>query len=135
MGKYPIFIVSSRRATNIRADFLGPRMLALAETLHNMVPETRVFSVFAVKPVAQEFTQKWSQISNIACEAKPYYDATMGICTRETFNLNPRPIPNQNGPRCTPRKANEGDLMVVAKMCKDFASTSVKPVIRSVNIF
>lgn len=123
-NKLPVFIASPHPISVLKSTgFLLPRLRELAKGLHNEIKDTRVFSVFALAPITLAFSQLWTEQTGIICELQPYYSAIYAGCTRKTFrNKEPTIFGDTT---CGLRLGNEGDLVAVAKLCHDFASTSV----------
>ena len=126
MDDYPIFIVACKRSNDLAQD-LGP----LVQCLMDAVPRERVFSVFARKPVAEMFAQLLHEACGIQALEKPYYDARLAWCTRDTF-VDPIDLrlPVRDGDdevAIALRKADKTHLEGVAQLCKQFSETSVSP--------
>lgn len=125
-NKLPIFISSSHPMSTLEnSDFLVPRLTKLITTLRSEVNDARVFSVFAPTPVAATFAQLWTSNTGIACESRPYYSATYARCTKRTFKNKQFTI--LGDVTYEMRLGVEKDVSAVAKLCYEFASTSVRP--------
>ncbi len=124
-SKLPIFIASSHPVSMLKnRDFLAPLLLELITTLRNEVSDARVFSVFAPDQVTVTFAELWTSETGIAREFHPYYSATYARCTKKTFKN--RQFTILGDATYEMRLAVESDVKSVAKLCYDFASTSVR---------
>ncbi|TDL28040.1 hypothetical protein BD410DRAFT_781986 [Rickenella mellea] len=122
IDKYPIFIYSSHPREHLHDTFLLPRMARIASELQRNVAPERTFSVFALKPAAEVFSEVWTQQTGIAVEEQPYYAATFSYCTRETFVQ--RKASMFPGEVWDLRMAALSDLDAVASLCHGFAEGS-----------
>ncbi|KAG1776812.1 hypothetical protein EV702DRAFT_946791, partial [Suillus placidus] len=122
LGKYPLFIVPIT-PFKLTPELLQGPMEAFCEALLNEVDfrRQRVFSVFAVEPVAKAFASAWEKIAEIKCMNEPYYKAFFSMCTPETLV--------RNGPQSTDddielRLAVPQDADKISKLCQEFSNTS-----------
>ena len=123
IGSYPLFIFSSSPADMVNDQSLYPRIDVLINTLLQVVPTSRVFSIFAPEPVARVFVELWTRYTGIRSYPDPYYAAKLTFCTSETLMF--RHLSDFRDTIYTPRLAREDDLRIVAELCQGFASTSV----------
>ncbi|KAK7472321.1 hypothetical protein VKT23_000440 [Stygiomarasmius scandens] len=122
MGKYPIFIATSRPHSQLTSSFLEPRIRSLIEELRVDVNDRRVYSIFAPDPIAQCFARLWKAFTGIDSYREPYYAAKLTSCTSTTFR-NPSPTVDSSL-QFKLRPAVEGDEHAVARLCYGFASES-----------
>ncbi|KAG2341608.1 hypothetical protein BDR05DRAFT_964993 [Suillus weaverae] len=122
LGKYPLFIVPIA-PIKLTPELLQGPMEAFCEVLLNEVDvrRQRVFSVFSVEPVTKAFASAWEKIADIKCMNEPYYDAIFSMCTSETLVRNG---PQSEDVILEPHPAVPQDLNEIAKLCREFASTS-----------
>ncbi|KAJ8517526.1 hypothetical protein ONZ45_g5311 [Pleurotus djamor] len=121
VGKYPIFIATTHPHSSLSPDFLQERMAAIVDLLCQKTHPSRVYSVYAPKPISEAFAKEWSIRTGIRCEPEPYYDARVSYCTKGAFVDTPIKASNQ---RLEFRRADERDLVRVAELCYGFASES-----------
>ncbi|KZW00603.1 hypothetical protein EXIGLDRAFT_695575 [Exidia glandulosa HHB12029] len=122
LGTYPIFLWTAAQPSSLSADWLNTRMVALTRRLRELVPEQRVYSVFAANPVAKAFTKQWSLLTGAVVHPEPFYSASYSFCTLQTL------VPERKGPLPAGhrlRRASQDDLMAVAQHCQLFAEESV----------
>ena len=124
LGSYPLFIYTPIPATQLTSSFYTPRLRSLIRELSHSVPPERVFSVFALEPIARCFASLWTHASGIELEQDPeYYAAKLTYCNANTFqagHLAPlRDVSYELRP------ARESDIKSVAELCYGFATTSV----------
>jgi ribosomal protein S18 acetylase RimI-like enzyme len=131
LGTYPIFIYSHRPTSNsaVSSSHLSARVSKLATTLHNLVPPSRVFSVFSLTPITHLFATAWTALTgNIyPIVPNPWYAATSSYCTIETFRGAGAVQGDQTEAGVTPghvmRRATMEDLDQCANLCEVFAKT------------
>ncbi|THU89760.1 hypothetical protein K435DRAFT_802481 [Dendrothele bispora CBS 962.96] len=122
MGKYPIFIVTSRPLSVLSDDFIAPRLNLLIEELRHDVDDRRIYSVFAQDNVARWFARLWTESTGIDSYREPYYAAKLSFCTPSTFiNRSSTTHPSLT---FIVRPAVEDDRCAVAQLCHGFASES-----------
>ena len=124
LGSYPLFIYTPIPATELVPLFYTPRLRNLIRKLSQCVPPERVFSVFALDPIARCFASLWTRESGIALEQDAeYYAAKLTYCNADTLqagHLSPL-----HDVLYDLRPARESDVKNVAELCRDFATTSV----------
>ncbi|KAL5519614.1 hypothetical protein ACEPAH_1297 [Sanghuangporus vaninii] len=119
VGKYPIFIYGTRFEEDLSDDYLEVRIRNIVRELQKTVSSRRVYSIFAVEPVAKCFARYFSEATRIGIVNEPYYAAKFSYCTART--LAPAPTAYHN---VTMRLAKEGDMEQVAHLCWGFAADS-----------
>lgn len=124
MGTYPIFIVNTRPISQLP---LRSCMFILAQALHKCVPASRVYSVFAPDPVAQTFTEIWTQLTGIKRYIEPYYAAKLTFCNGKTFINRSMTIHPELTYELRPAVAR--DVAAVAELCLGFSLEGVSPYI------
>jgi len=117
VGDYPLFFFPAHHNSVYTAEFTRPRMARLIDELSRLVPSTRVFSVFALKPLAEEFARQWSAKTGHAHTIEPYFDAVLTTLTPETFDDT---LVDAQA-RQHSRLATMGDLHEVAALFDGFA--------------
>lgn len=122
LGSYPVFIYSNHPASQCSSrSFLEPRMSALAQTLADLVPPSRIFSVFSLVAVTRSFAAQWSQRTGARLvSGDPWYSATSSFCTRSTF----REARTLSEPDHVLRRATMQDVEQCTTLCQEFAATS-----------
>ncbi|KAH0840305.1 hypothetical protein J3R83DRAFT_1315 [Lanmaoa asiatica] len=136
LGDYPIFIVACKSSPQLAqeeklgkniADSLLPLVLCL---LKEVRPQ-RIFSVFSIAKVAQQFAEIFEahirQEYGIQVLKDPYYDATFTFCTRETFVQSldlTFPLGESEDFVIALRRADMSQLTGVQALCKAFSETS-----------
>ncbi|EJD54426.1 hypothetical protein AURDEDRAFT_110076 [Auricularia subglabra TFB-10046 SS5] len=122
LGTYPIFIWTAASPASLSSSFLVPRIEALAHRLRQLVPDERVYSVFAATPVTKVFTSFWTKLSGAQPIPDPFYSASYSFCTKETVTSEHKgPLPAGH----TLRRAEPEDVYAVAQNCQLFADDSV----------
>ena len=121
LGDYPIILWTPRDPASLSVSWLIPRIELLAEALLNIVPPSRVFSIFGMTKLVKSFTRHWSGLVGYPIELESLYAAYYSFCNRETFKESYDPLPRGDSIRC----ANMEDLPQVAQLCKEFADDSV----------
>ena len=119
MGSYPIFLFSTRHASELSEEYLLPRLSPLVRALYSAVDVSRVFSIFAPEPVTQMFTYLWMEYTGVRFVREPYYAATFTVCTKRTHidrSMSVHPSLKYNI-----RPATESDIENVAELCYGFA--------------
>ena len=122
LGDYPIFLWTPRDPASLSPSWLIPRIESLAESLLNIVPPSRVFSIFGMTKLVMSFTRYWSNLVGYPIELESLYTAYYSFCNRETFKESYDPLPCDDSIRCV----NIEDLPQVAQLCKEFADDSVR---------
>lgn len=123
LGTYPIFLWTAAQPSSLSPDFLHTRVEALAKRLRQLVPEQRVYSVFAATPVAKAFKTHWCRLTGAEVHAEPFYSASYSFCTTQTLTSE-RKGPLPSGHRL--RRAVPDDELAVAQHCQLFAEESVR---------
>ncbi|EJC98645.1 uncharacterized protein FOMMEDRAFT_170884 [Fomitiporia mediterranea MF3/22] len=118
VGKYPIFIWGTKLEDDLTDEYLEVRMRNVVSELLKNVSPRRVYSIFAVQPVAQSFAAHWSSATRISIIPEPYYAAKFSYCTTKTL----APAPSANG--VIMRVAEDHDTEQVAHLCYGFAADS-----------
>lgn len=127
LGPYPIFIYShrptARLCTTAATLHLKSCVSALARSLHNLVPPSRVFSVFSITSVTNIFATEWSTLIQgiYPVTSSPWYEALSSYCTIETLrgSKGEDTLP----PGHVMRRATMDDLDQCAALCDEFART------------
>jgi len=119
MGSYPIFIFSTRHASQLDEDYLLPRLLPLVRELRSAVDVSRVFSVFAPEPVTEMFTDLWTELTGVRFVREPYYAATFTVCTKDTHIDRATTV--HPSLKYNIRPEVESDIQNVAELCYGFA--------------
>ncbi|EPQ60347.1 hypothetical protein GLOTRDRAFT_52422 [Gloeophyllum trabeum ATCC 11539] len=123
LGDYPIFIFSAVPFSQLAESYMIPRIEEMASRLHQLVPNERVFSIFAPKPITVAFAKRWCKFTGVQFASQPeYYAATFSHCTRRTFVK--RRMTYVQGMSYKIRPAVEEDQAAIARLCRDFAATS-----------
>lgn len=124
LGPLPVFIFTTL-SCDISTPYIRKRLASLALALCGMIPQDRVFSVFAPDVVADDFTAQWTSLTGVALHSIPvYYHAWLMRCTRESFQASAR----ERLPGCVLRLATQGDAPCVAELCYQFALDSVSSI-------
>ncbi|THH11061.1 hypothetical protein EW145_g902 [Phellinidium pouzarii] len=124
IGKYPIFIYGTRLEQQLTEDYLEVRMRNIVRELHNAGLNHRVYSIFAVDPVARSFASHWTETTGINVVAgDPYYAAKFSYCTPSTLVPPPSP-PQDHSYTINIRRAEETDILEVSDLCFGFAADS-----------
>lgn len=121
LGTYPAFIVATVPSEEISEEFIVSRLRPMVECLLSHVPTSRIYSVFALKPIADAFSRLWTERTGIDILAEPYYDSWMSYCTSETFVQRELALDPTN-PTFEIRPANMSDVKQVAELCFGFAA-------------
>lgn len=130
LGNYPIFIYHAQSLATLNPSYLIPRMLSLAERLGEAVPTARVFSVFAVEPVARAFADAWTNLKGVSVAhtdvkanlTHEYYAALLTYCNSRSFR--PRQQSTHPTYQFDMRPAVIQDIPEVAELCYGFAAES-----------
>ncbi len=124
LGAYPVFIFTPLVTSRLIDSFLRPRVLLMVRALRENTPPERVFSVFAVDPLAHAFADSWTAETSVSLDANPvYYHAALMYCDRRTFRAREPPkLPNV---MIALRPAVDADIKKAAALCHGFAETSV----------
>jgi hypothetical protein len=134
LGTYPIFIFTPIPFNELVGKDLDAPMTSLCHALLATAGRQRVFSVFAVQPIAEAFVRQWSLLANITPVAQPYYDAIFTFCTKKRLMHCKGVAANQHATvhKTSPdvvvdlRRASPKDIDRIAILCRDFAATSVR---------
>ncbi|TFY63132.1 hypothetical protein EVJ58_g3425 [Rhodofomes roseus] len=125
LGSYPLFIFTPIPLSQLSAQFYLPRLRSLVKRLQQSVPPERVFSIFALEPVARDFASLWTKATGISLDKDPeYYAAKFTYCTKTT--LQSGQLAPLRDVAYDLRPARESDLHNVAELCSGFAETSVR---------
>ncbi|KAL1951577.1 hypothetical protein VTO73DRAFT_726 [Trametes versicolor] len=123
LGAYPVFIYTPLPSEYLALGFIQPRIHSIIGYLQSYVAPERVFSVFALDPVADAFAAMWTAMTRVPLATQPvYYHAQFMSCDRTTFKPGA-----QNGTARTPgplRLAVPDDHIGVAALCHGFAASS-----------
>ncbi|KAI0632413.1 hypothetical protein C8Q77DRAFT_1159042 [Trametes polyzona] len=123
LGDYPVFLYSPLPSETLISEFIYPRMRLIIDALHINVPPERVFSVFALDPVADVFAALWTSTVGIRLAPFPtYYHAKLMCCDKTTFENGQ--TDNASDVLGTSWAASDADLLEVARLCGDFSATS-----------
>lgn len=120
-GKYPLFVFTPGPLKNDA--YLYPSLTSAARHLKSLVPPQRIYSVFGRDLLSRTFADIWTKQTNIPLIADPYYCCKISYLTRTTLELRRR----KQDPILTAevRPAVQRDWDAVARLCKEFAATSV----------
>ncbi|KAH9846848.1 hypothetical protein C2E23DRAFT_743196 [Lenzites betulinus] len=123
IGSYPIFIYTPLPSNLLVAGFIQPRIRSIVDILrHNVAPE-RVFSIFALDPLADTFAAIWTATTHIYQAPQPiYYHAKLMLCTKATFKPGEQTGSTQLLEDFRP--AIDADAPQVAALCHGFAAAS-----------
>ena len=122
VGKYPLFIYSTRREEELTEGYVDPRMHNLALEVRKVTSPRRIFSVYANEIVSRYFSKHWSICTGIRILSEPYYHAKFSYCSKNTLKRAPVP---RHGYQTHIRLATEWDSQRVAELCFGFANESV----------
>ncbi|CCA68023.1 hypothetical protein PIIN_01890 [Serendipita indica DSM 11827] len=123
MGTYPLFLVYLRpyAASKLPTATLSAHMHLLAQHLTNLLPPTRVFSIFGQKRPTELLCAHWERLVSMKRVQEPYYSASSSYCTRQTLSNRGRsPLPAGHQMRL----ATMHDAQAVARLCAEFAEDS-----------
>lgn len=125
IDSYPVFLYTTLPANRLTQGYVQPRMAemvkALARALNGDLP--RVYAVYGQDPLAQAFAWNWTNHTGIRnLSDKPYYEAKLSFCTRQTFRSRLLSLPDDLIPEI--RLANNDDIRAVAQCCYGFARDS-----------
>ena len=126
MGPYPAFIFTTIPFGELtdQKETIRPLISMLAEALSKAVPTKRIYSVFAVQPVAVIFAEEWTRITSIQpAPSNPYYAAKISHCTQAT--LDTRSTSDDAAQGYYLRRAVQADIPAIAELCLLFATVSV----------
>ena len=121
LGKYPIFLWTSHHPSAMSLDWLMPRIVELTQHLQACVPQGRVFSVFGRSSLVKAFSQHWVRLTGSSLEPEPFYTACSTFCTPMSLRDSDHQIPHDH----RIRMATIHDLDSIAKLCQEFADSSV----------
>jgi hypothetical protein len=124
LGDYPIFLWTPKNPTLVSSAWLLPRVELLAEHLLDIVPPSRVFSIFGKTQLVKSFTRHWSDLVKCPVEPEPFYAAYYSFCEPETFRESHEALSRGD----SVRRAKMEDLPAVAQLCKEFADDSVRDI-------
>ncbi|KAG5638442.1 hypothetical protein H0H81_012659 [Sphagnurus paluster] len=120
MGAYPIFIYTTLPFHNLTNEYIYPSIEVLVIALAAAVPRRRVYSIFAVEPIARVFAGEWTRFTGISNYAtNPYYAAKISYCTANTLARQQNPPANYNL-----RVGVTRDIQGIAELCYLFAKDS-----------
>ena len=122
IGKYPIFIHTPAKINDLERQWVFTRMRHLVDALLGLVSTRRVFSVFAMDPVAEAFVTLFSNATSIPRVRDPYYAALFSYCTRKTLTVQEH---HPDAHRISIRRAILDDVSSAAQLCFGFAAESV----------
>jgi hypothetical protein len=124
LGDYPLFIVSTFPFSEFGKAHVVQCLRVAAEKLYqSAIPNGRIYSVFAPKPLALRFSEEWTKLTGFAPYREPYYDAKITFCTPQ--DLPPRSQTVDPDYQYEIRPANIQDLEGVAALCLGFSETNV----------
>ena len=126
MGPYPAFIFTTIPFGELmdQKETVRPLISMLVEELSKAVPTKRIYSVFAVEPVAVIFAEEWTRITSIQpADSEPYYAAKISHCTQAT--LDTRSTSDDAAQGYYLRRAVQADIPAVAELCFLFADAAV----------
>lgn len=95
IGSYPLFIVSTLAFSKLSSNHSAHCMALVSQQLR--ANSKRIYSVFAPKPLANLFSQTWTQLTGIRPMPQLYYDAKISYLTSATMKRDP--APRSLGPR------------------------------------
>lgn len=121
MGKYPVFIVPTVPISELTTELVEDSMRAYCATLLDRpgFKKERVFSIFSVDRVAESFARIWKTLTGIDSIEEPYYDALLTTC----FKVTPATFSSEDA--AIERLATKQDAQKIARLCYEFAATSV----------
>ncbi|KAI0830569.1 hypothetical protein BC628DRAFT_880411 [Trametes gibbosa] len=132
LGPYPVFIYTPLPSDRLVAGFIQPRIRLIVDVLRNNVAPERVFSVFALDPLADAFATIWMATTHVLPASQPiYYHAKFMHCTKATFKTS-----GQIGATHLledSRPAIIADAQEVAALCWGFAAAS-EPFVLSMEV-
>ncbi|KAH8827932.1 hypothetical protein DL96DRAFT_1600910 [Flagelloscypha sp. PMI_526] len=96
--------------------------MAAEKLYQSAIPNGRIYSVFAPKPLALRFSEEWTKLTGFAPYREPYYDAKITFCTPQ--DLPPRSQTVDPDYQYEIRPANIQDLEGVAALCLGFSETN-----------
>ncbi|KIL60480.1 hypothetical protein M378DRAFT_110166 [Amanita muscaria Koide BX008] len=121
VDSYPVFIFTTKKQSTLTGNKFIGQMNELADELYKHVDKRRAYSVYAPRPITTTFCGIWSKLTGIPMIKKPYYDAHIRRCTRQTFIKTQRqPV----GYEWDMRLAKASDRHMVADLCKGFSEES-----------
>ncbi|KAJ2931526.1 hypothetical protein H1R20_g5568, partial [Candolleomyces eurysporus] len=123
MGRYPIFIFTTKAREDLKDDEVDYAMQAICEALDTCIQWKRVYSVFAVDRVAEKFSATWSQRTNIEAYSAPYYDSTFSFLSKRNLVL-PRQKTLLTDIQYDLCLATQEDIPAIGKLCEMFAAES-----------
>lgn len=131
LGNYPVFIFTPRSSDQLALDGnnLAASLLQLVLCLLKQVPPQRVFSVFSIATVAENFAKIFEEHAHgIQALEDPHYDATFTFCTSRTLNKSSVsffPFPEPEDILIALCRADISHLEGIKALCKGFSFTSV----------
>lgn len=129
LGTYPLFLVFSRDIPTLSDAWIDSQMNQLALKLSDLVPTTRVFSIFGQEKPTLALCRHWSAITGARIVLEPYYEASSSYCTQKT--LVKKDLRLSQGHEM--RLARQSDLHSIAQLCQEFALDSVSEKFPSTN--
>jgi hypothetical protein len=121
LGTYPLFLILSSDIPSLSDAWIDSQMNKLALKLCNLVPTTRVFSIFGQEKPALALCRHWSTITGSRILLEPYYEASSSYCTQKTFVKKDLRLSHGHEMRL----ARQSDLHSIAQLCQEFALDSV----------
>ncbi|KAI0639663.1 hypothetical protein C8Q77DRAFT_1152625 [Trametes polyzona] len=123
LGAYPVFIYTPLSSDILAASFIQSCMKSIIDILRINVPPERVFSVFALDPVADAFATLWtSTVGSRLAPSPVYYHAKFMCCDKTTFKVGE--LGGTSSALGISRPATVADLFDVAGLCHGFAAAS-----------
>lgn len=117
MGTYPVFIFTTLPFHALTDDHIRPCVTELVKALKAAVPHSRVYSIFAAKPIALLFAEEWTRSTGVTSYTTPYYDAKISYCDKRPMSLEP-------SHEYDLRLAKFNDIPAIAELCFLFAAES-----------
>lgn len=125
LGHHPVYIYSARAGHELTNGFLLDRMKRIVDCLYQHMRERRlssrrIFSVFAVEPVSEQFARCWAMKTSIAYVDPPFFSGTFSSCTPASLTrIRTPPAALAHGEA---RLATAQDANFVARMCLDVST-------------
>jgi len=127
LGTYPIFLWSPKANVDIAPEERTKQVTVLVQRLCNLVEPQRVFSVFGQEQLVRVFAELWRGKTGFEIEPKPFYEAFLTYCTKDTFKpASDLDKTSMLPPEHSMRTADMGDLQAVTGLCKEFSDDSVR---------
>lgn len=119
LGKQPIFLWTRVEQSLPPPQWLSRRVGDMAAHLHACVEPERVFSVFGVHSLVNAFVNAWTGLTGLSPAPDPLYTAYSAFCTQQTLKSPVSAAAHMS------RKANITDVNKAARLCEEFANSSV----------